>query len=88
MLFATDSTDGPRWCKETSCFGFGKKRVVDWWKNLPQTAQKYGYAFTREEVELMLGGNSSRILGIEKKPEYEMEHKYGFRLRSPSPFPY
>ena len=66
-------------------FHFGMKRLVDWWKGLPETGKKYGCEFTQEEVDLVLGGNVARILGIDKGPEWEIKDTYGWRRRYPSP---
>jgi len=86
ILFGTDSQQGPRWHGERSCYGFGWRRLIEWWKGLPQTAAKYGYTFTQEEVDLMLGGNAARIMGLEKDPRWQRKHRYGFVRRTPEPF--
>ncbi len=80
-----DSHQGPNFYNEHSVFHFGMKRLVDWWKNLPETAKKYGCEFTQDDVDLILGGNVARILGIDKNPEWKIEDKYGWRRRYPSP---
>lgn len=85
ILWGTDSHQGPNFYDEHSVFHFGMKRLVDWWKDLPETGKKYGCEFTQEDVDLVLGGNVARILGIEKGPEWEIKDKYGWRRRYPSP---
>lgn len=37
---------------------------VDLWRNLPETAAKYGYTFTQDEVDLMIDANSRRIFKL------------------------
>ena len=85
VLFGTDSFQGPSFHDEHSVWHVGLKNLVDWWKSLPETGKKYGCDFTVEEVDLMLGGNAERLLGLEKRPEWEREHKYGWTYRYPSP---
>lgn len=85
ILWGSDSHQGPSVTMEHSVWHFGLKRLVDWWKNLPETASKYGVKFTKNEVDLILGGNAARILGIEKDPEWQIPHNYGWRRRYPSP---
>ena len=84
MMFGSDSTPGPRWDGPTSTYGFGLKRLVDWWKALPETAEKYGAQFTQEEVDLILGGNAARVLGLEPTPE-GLKPRYGWQIRYPRP---
>lgn len=85
ILFGSDSFQGPAFNGPQSVWHFGWQNLVDWWKRLPETAAKYGYKFTSEEVDLILGGNVARILGINRPPEWEVKHKYGWRRRYPSP---
>jgi predicted TIM-barrel fold metal-dependent hydrolase len=60
ILFATDYMAGPAITEEKSIW----PRWVQFFKNLPTTASKYGFKFTEEEVNLILGGNAQRILKI------------------------
>jgi predicted TIM-barrel fold metal-dependent hydrolase len=85
ILFGSDSHQGPSFNGPQSVWHFGWHNLLDWWKRLPETAAKYGYQFTSEEVDLILGGNAARILGIERPPEWEVKHKYGWGRRYPSP---
>jgi len=84
IMFGSDSTPGPRYTGPRASFGFGLKKQVDWWKALPETGAKYGYSFSMEEIDLMLGGNSARVLGLEPTPA-ELQHRYGWQIRYPRP---
>lgn len=85
ILWGSDSTAGPRFDGPKSAWGFGLKRLVDWWKDLPETAEKYGFKITREEVDLILGGNAARIFKLVPKPKLMEENKYGWKIRYPAP---
>ena len=85
ILFGSDSFCGPAYTGKDSVWHFGMKNLVDWWRSLPEIGKKYGCDFTDEEVDLMLGGNAARILGIEKPPNSEIKHKYGWMGKYPSP---
>lgn len=87
IIWGSDANFGPNTQGDKALDGFGYAKLVRWWQDLPQTAKKYNYSFTPEEMSLILGGNAARILGIEKKPEFEVKHKAGFRIRHPSPQP-
>lgn len=82
IMFGSDQTPGPRYDGPRSAWGFGLKRLIDWWKNLPETAAKYGYRITPEEVALMLGGNAARVLGLVPTPE-GLKYQYGWKRRYP-----
>ena len=60
ILWASDFGFGPR--------NHGERSPLPHWlntfKELPQKAEQYGVNFTQEEVDLMLGGNAQRILGL------------------------
>ena len=60
ILFATDYMAGPAITEEKSIW----PRWVQFFKTLPETASKYGYTFTDEEIDLILGENARRILRI------------------------
>lgn len=87
IVFGTDNNCGPSMYGEQLYDGRGMRWIVDWWKSLPRRAEKYGITFTDEEVELMLGKNMARLLGVIEMPEYELKHKYGFSVRTPGPRP-
>ena len=56
----------------------------DWWKDLPETAEKYGFKITQEEVDFILGGNAARIFKLTPKPKLMEENKYGWKIRYPA----
>ncbi len=60
VLFGSDQVSGNRFCGERSVL----PKWVRFMKNLPEEANKYGYQFTKVEVELILGGNAQRILKL------------------------
>ncbi len=64
----------------------GWDNVVRWYQNLPTTAKKYGYTFNEDDVELILGKNAARLVGLDTDPKFEMK-KYGWQRRMPPPFP-
>jgi predicted TIM-barrel fold metal-dependent hydrolase len=39
--------------------------VVNWFRDLPTIARKYGVSFSDDEVEAMMGANAARSLGLE-----------------------
>ena len=60
-------------------------KIAPWLKGLVKTAAKYGQTFTQEEVDLILGENVARTLGIKEYPEWERPAKYGYTRRVPRP---
>ncbi len=60
LLFASDQASGKRFCGERS----NLPHWVNFFKNLPEEARRVGYQFTKEEAELILGGNAQRILRL------------------------
>lgn len=87
MLYGTDHSPAPRFDGPRSCAGMGWKNVINWYHDLPKTARKYGYTFNEDEVELIMGKNAARLIGLEKDERYDMKHKYGWQVRTPQPFP-
>jgi uncharacterized protein len=71
ILWGSDAQYSRRYSGAKSLYGFGLKHWVDWWKDLPTQAKKYGESFTDEEVEMMLGGNAARCLGLTSDPTWE-----------------
>jgi predicted TIM-barrel fold metal-dependent hydrolase len=61
------------------------QKQVEFWRNLPTIARKYGLQFSTEEVDLMMGLNIARILGIIDMPDYEKKRKYGWSILMPRP---
>ncbi len=60
-------------------------KIAPWLKRLVNTAAKYNQRFTQEEVDLILGENVARTLGIKQYPEWERPVKYGYTRRVPRP---
>ena len=60
---------------------------VEFWKELPKIAPKYGVNFSQEEIDLMMGLNLARLLKIVDMPEYEKKRKYGWSILMPRPRP-
>ena len=60
-------------------------KIAPWLKGLIKTAAKYDQKFTQEEVDLILGENVSRTLGLKEYPEWERPAKYGYTRRVPRP---
>jgi predicted TIM-barrel fold metal-dependent hydrolase len=87
ILFGTDNNCGPSMHSEKLYDGRGMGWIVDWWRSLPERAAKYDITFTQQEVELMLGKNMGRLLGVIDMPEYQRKHKYNFPVRTPGPRP-
>lgn len=87
MLFGTDNNCGPSMHTDKLYNGRGMSWIVDWWRDLPAHGRKYGFSFTEEDVDLILGGNMGRLLGVVDAPEYERDARYDFPVRSPGPRP-
>ena len=60
---------------------------VTLWKELPERAKRYDITFSQEEVDLMMGQNLGRLLGIVDMPEYKKKRKYGWSILMPGPNP-
>lgn len=88
IMWGSDTHSGPR-IHGTNIFdkamGFGINAVVDFIRELPTIAPKYGRAFSTDDVDLMLGENASRMLGFREYPEWERPHTYGWQRLSPGP---
>lgn len=61
ILFASDNCAGPATAGERSWL----HRWVDFFKELPEDAPKHGHSFTREEVDLILGENATRLMKLD-----------------------
>ena len=68
LLFGSDHYSGTRFSGERSQLGLW----VQWWRELPERARRYGVSFTQEEVELVLGGNAARCLGLDTRSEVQV----------------
>ncbi len=79
ILWGTDGHVGPRTREDW-------KGPVDWLKSLPDVAPQYGVKFTKDEVDMMLGGNAARLVGVAGAKEWERPHKYDVGRRMPPPF--
>ncbi len=60
VIFGSDQVSGERFCGDRAIL----PDWVDFFKNLPGEAEKFGYQFTKEDVELILEGNARRILKL------------------------
>ena len=60
MMLGSDQLTGKRYCGEKSFLPLW----VDFFKRLPETAKTYGYEFTKEEVDLILGGTAQKLLKL------------------------
>ena len=60
-------------------------KLAEWLRGLEETAAKYGQKFTQEEIDLILGENVARTLGIKEYPEWDRPAKYGYTRRVPRP---
>ncbi len=60
---------------------------VNIWRELPERAKRYGITFSQEEVDLMMGLNLGRLLGVVDMPEYTKKRKYGWSILMPRPMP-
>lgn len=87
IMFGSDNNCGPSMYGENLYGGRGMRWIVDWWKSLPERAAKYDIEFTDQDVELMLGNNLGRLLGVVDMPGYERKRKYNFPIRTPGPRP-
>ena len=77
ILFGTDTESGPAFQGDNSVRGFGYKNLIDWWRKLPQTAAKYGFSFTDEEIGMILDTNAKRLFKLEATPpDLEVRGKY------------
>ena len=85
ITFCTDAQFSPS--------SWGKRRTewyvkqVEFWRDLPKRAPKYGVQFSQEEVDLMMGLNIARLLGLVDMPEYTKKRKYGWSILMPQPRP-
>ncbi|MBI2165165.1 MAG: amidohydrolase [Chloroflexi bacterium] len=61
ILWGSDHFSGPRFR--------GREHLVkwaQWFRDLPARAKKYGVTFTQEEMDLIMGGNAARCLGLKE----------------------
>ena len=89
IMWGSDSHSGPR-IHGSNLFGtatgFGLKDIVDWIRDLPKIAAKYGKTFTQEEADLILGENAARFVGLKEYPEWKRPYTYGWARRMPPAF--
>jgi predicted TIM-barrel fold metal-dependent hydrolase len=77
---------GPSLAKEQDlASGYGWRNLVNWWRTLPERASKYGYSWTKEEVDMILGANAAHVMGVKRDPQREIPNKFGWRVLSPPP---
>jgi predicted TIM-barrel fold metal-dependent hydrolase len=87
IVFGSDNNCGPSMHGAKLYDGKGMNFIIDYWKSIPERAAKYGIEFTPQEIDLMLGDNIGRVLGIVDQPEYTIPRKYNFPVRTPGPRP-
>src|SRR5690606_25122081 len=63
ILFASDQASGKRFTGERSEL----PEWVDFIRRLPENAARWGYRFTEEEAQAILGGNALRFYNIETR---------------------
>lgn len=85
VMFGTDSAQGPAFNGPDAVNHYGWKSIVDWFRALPEKGAKRGYQFEPSEIDLMLGDNAARVIGLTKDPQWEIPHKFGWKYRYPSP---
>lgn len=85
IIFGTDGQFSPGNWGQRRTEQYAKQ--VGIWKNIPETAKKYGISFSQEEVDLMMGLNLARLLRIVDMPEYDKKRKYGWTIQMPRPNP-
>jgi predicted TIM-barrel fold metal-dependent hydrolase len=61
MVFGSDHFSGPKFRGRASL-----ARWTQWFRELPERARRLGVGFSHEEVELILGGNAARCLGLKE----------------------
>ena len=69
ILFASDNVAGPATEGEKSWL----PRWVDFFRTLPERASECGYAFSKEEVDWILGENAIRLMRLDIKDAGERE---------------
>ena len=65
--------------------GYGWRNLLQWWRDLPKRAEKYGYKWTDEEVDMVLGTNVAHVMGLKRDPKMEIPHKFGWQKLYPPP---
>ena len=86
MMFGSDAMTGPAYTDPAkSAWGFGLGNLVQWWRDLPTTAAKYGYSWTADEVDLVLGRTAAHVMALKRDPSLEVGHKFGWRKIYPPP---
>ena len=68
--------------------GYGWRNLTQWWRDMPKRAEKYGYKWTDEEVDMVLGANAAHVMGVKRDPQREILHKFGWRQLYPPPRSY
>ena len=77
---------GPAFSKDQDLAdGFGWRNLLQWWRDLPKRAEKYGYKWTDEEVDMVLGANAAHVMKVRRDPQREILHKFGWRQLDPPP---
>lgn len=59
IVFGSDHFSGPKFRGQEQLVGW-----TQWFRDLPERARRHGVTFTQDEIDLMLGGNAARCLGL------------------------
>ncbi len=60
MCFGSDQNSGKRHCRENSVLS----QWLDFMRRLPEMAKDYGYLFTQEKMDLILGGAAQKHFNL------------------------
>ncbi|MBI2166430.1 MAG: amidohydrolase family protein [Chloroflexi bacterium] len=86
IMWGSDSAAGPSFAKEdTMAGGMGWRGLINWWKDLPERSAKYGYKWTPQELDMVLGLNAAHLMGLKRDPQREIPHKFGWQRLNPPP---
>jgi predicted TIM-barrel fold metal-dependent hydrolase len=83
ILWGVDGHAGPR-LRPDSRESSDWKGPVEWLRSLPELAPRYGLAFAPSEIDMILGENAARLVGI--SDNWPRPHSYSWHRRLPAPF--
>ncbi|MBI2165314.1 MAG: amidohydrolase family protein [Chloroflexi bacterium] len=86
IMWGTDSSHGPSYAAPKDGVDHqGWTAPAKWIQSLPERGAKYGYDFTKEDADLIVGGTAAHVLKIKEDPSRKVPEKYGWKYRYPSP---